>query len=525
MTVIVSSQIITVGGIQIFQYTATSASFGGSSEYLLFSSPLTGGSDTSLNTTSFWFKVDDADGDGDLMVFMESSTGSYSVVRNASDEIEITLKNSGGTTLWNFTSTDTFNSTTNTGWHILQFSVDLDGSPTADVYLDNEVLAGTDVTGPITGTIDYTTPEWSIGATETGTNKLTGELSEFWMDNTLLDFTVDSNRLKFLATVGDAIVPKELGNNGEKPTGTIPLLYFTGGIDSWHTNKGSGGGFTEFGVLTVGSTVTIDVVVLATTCDLSKLDYDGVTLSLSAVDSSPRVIAFRNDGTRMFMLGAANDSVFQYTLPTPWSLTGASYSGVSVNAISGFAEGLKFNNNGTRMYTTETIGSPGSANVHEYALSTAWDLSTAVDSSSPLNVFPLISSPNDIAFNTAGTKLFIASSDRKIYQYTLSVAFDVSTGTYDSVFFDTSTQTSCLQSITWCSPTILFVADFCNAALYQYDLTVNYDLSTASYSGNSYDVSGEDDGPVGIASKPDGTALFVSTVFTANAVFQYSYTL
>lgn len=41
---------------------------------------------------------------------------------------------------------------------------------------------------------------------------------------------------------------------GGNPTGTDPLVFFSGATASWHTNQGSGGGFTENGALTDAAT-------------------------------------------------------------------------------------------------------------------------------------------------------------------------------------------------------------------------------------------------------------------------------
>lgn len=265
-------------GLVIFKdgFEAISASFDGTNDFLTLGAGLTGAADSTKNLTSIWFKVDDAGGDGNLMVLGQSNTSSYSVVRNVAGKIEINLESSS-TVLWNFTSTESYNSTTNIGWHNLLFAADLGVSPTASVFVDNEVLAGTDNTAPTAGDIDYTVANWAIGASTAGTNKLTGELSEYYMTDEFLDITILANRLKFIDTTGGDLAPAFLGVNGSKPTGNVPIIFFTGSIDDWHTNVGFGGGFTENGELVAGSDPIIPrtTTVNFTEGSLFTWGYDG----------------------------------------------------------------------------------------------------------------------------------------------------------------------------------------------------------------------------------------------------------
>ena len=48
--------------------------------------------------------------------------------------------------------------------------------------------------------------------------------------------------------------------------------------------------------------------------DLSTASYDSVSFSVNAQDTNPYGIAFNNDGSKMYMVGDANDSVYQYTV-------------------------------------------------------------------------------------------------------------------------------------------------------------------------------------------------------------------
>jgi hypothetical protein len=91
---------------------------------------------------------------------------------------------------------------------------------------------------------------------------------------------------------------------------------------------------------------------LSTAFDLSTASYDSVSFSVSGQDTSPTSIAFNNDGTKMYVVGVSNDRVHQYSLSTAFDLSTASYDSVifSVNSQDPSPYGIAFNTDGTKMY-------------------------------------------------------------------------------------------------------------------------------------------------------------------------------
>jgi sugar lactone lactonase YvrE len=130
----------------------------------------------------------------------------------------------------------------------------------------------------------------------------------------------------------------------------------------------------------------------------------------------------------MFVLGTTSDRVQEYTLSAPWDITTATYtSNVSVTAQESSPNGLAFKPDGTKMFV---VGSAGD-DVNEYTLLTPWNVTTA----SFVQIFSVAAqdtSPEDVVFNPDGTRMFIlgATNDR-IYQYNLSTPWNVSTATFD----------------------------------------------------------------------------------------------
>jgi hypothetical protein len=95
-------------------------------------------------------------------------------------------------------------------------------------------------------------------------------------------------------------------------------------------------------------------------------------------------------------------------------------------------KGLFFKPDGTRMF----ISDEGRDRIFQYDLSTAWDVTTAVQQSdyiaTGLNP-PSANTPRSIIFKTDGTKLFIADDDEnRIQIYSLSTAWDLASATFDT---------------------------------------------------------------------------------------------
>ena len=257
--------------------------------------------------------------------------------------------------------------------------------------------------------------------------------------------------------------------------------------------------------------------------DVSSASYDIKSYDVTAQDTDPRSLAFSSDGTKMYVSGSQNNRVYEYDLSTAWDVSTTSYSNVflsySAQATSGY--GLAFKTDGTEMYVMcQSTGSP----VVQYTLSTAWDLSTASYSGNSFNTS--LGAPSGVFFKSDGTKMYtIDYVADDVRQYSLSTAWDVSTASYDSVNFSVASQDTTPFDLTFSSDgTKMFVAGITtNEAVYQYSLSTAWDLSTASYDSVLFDVSSQDTNPEGVFFKSDGTKMYVLTG-TLDVVYQYTTT-
>jgi len=136
---------------------------------------------------------------------------------------------------------------------------------------------------------------------------------------------------------------------------------------------------------------------------------------------------------------------------------------------------------------------------------TQTDIETAVDNS---NTGATVSSNLDAPVSAAGADL------RFIGGFQLSLASFLQP-------FDVSGQASSPQGVAFNGDgTAMFVIGNASDSVHQYSLSSGFDLSTASFTGTSFDVSGQDGGPQGVAFNGDGTAMFVIGS-SSDSVFQY----
>lgn len=259
----------------------------------------------------------------------------------------------------------------------------------------------------------------------------------------------------------------------------------------------------------------------AWSADLSSASYDSKSFSFTSQDTIPFGLAFNNNGTKMYMLGGFNDTVYQYSLSTAFDVSTASYDSVSFSVASQDSNSfnITFNNNGTKMYM---VGATGDS-VYQYSLSTSFDMSTASYDSVSFSVASQDITPYDVAFGSSGTKMYIVGfNNDSLYQYSLSTAYDLSTASYDSVSFSVATQETQPTDFAISSDgTEIYVVGLANDTVYKYTLSTAWDLSTASYASVSFSVASQENVPRNVTFNSSGSKMYI-VGSQNNSVYQYS---
>ena len=243
---------------------------------------------------------------------------------------------------------------------------------------------------------------------------------------------------------------------------------------------------------------------------LSDTTYDSISFSVGSQDTSMRDLVMSSDGTKLFTVGEVNDSVYEYALSTAYDVSSASYTdSFSVSSQENAPQGLAFSPDGLRFY----VCGGGGNTVFQYSMSTAWDISTASYVASGTS----ISTPLGLTFNPSGTSVYVVASTT-LWQYDLSTAWDITTASYVSQS-NVSAEDSAMKSIDFNSDgSKVFLLGDTNDKVFQYSLSTAYDASTDSYDSVSVAVAST---PNGISFGNSGTKLYVINQ-VAGIVYQYS---
>ena len=201
------------------------------------------------------------------------------------------------------------------------------------------------------------------------------------------------------------------------------------------------------------------------------------------------------------------DDTFEYLVDTN--------DQIDTTAQDGVAESVFFKPDGTKMY----VVGRSADEVNEYELSTPWSPSTATFTNA-LDVTTENTNPTGIYIRDDGLKFWICgyTNPDRIYQYSMSTAWDISTASYDNVSLLVGSGNS--LGFTQSSPqgiyfkydgTVLYIIGSSGDFIHQLDLSTAWDITTASYSGNTtgrLDINPPDATPSDIQINSSGTIVY-----------------
>ena len=199
--------------------------------------------------------------------------------------------------------------------------------------------------------------------------------------------------------------------------------------------------------------------------DLSTTNFSTPASILAA--NSVFNFEIKPDGTIIYI--TINNVITAYTLPTPWSLTGAVSLNSYTNADVVTIYGLRFGNSGKNLYL---IGS-GSTVVRQYPLTTPWNISTAATTS--ITTFntstQTVSTLYDIAFDPTGTKMMVVGvGNNTVVKYNLRSAWNVLSASFISGdSYSVNSQSTLSKSLDFKNDgSKMYISDDTNNRIYQY---------------------------------------------------------
>lgn len=410
----------------------------------------------------------------------------------------------------------------------------------------------------------YTTPILNVSNEETNPNGLA--------------FSVDGANVYIVGSGSDTVFQYSLNTPWSISSATYNGLKFSvGAQDSAPSDLAFKPDGSKMYILG-GTGDDINQYTLSESWNIASASFDSIVFSVTTQDTAPQGIAFRPDGTQMYVVGSSGDNVYQYSLSSAWNIASASYDSVFfyVGGQESVPQGVTFRDNGAKMFITGTSGD----DVNEYLLSESWNVASAAfsgvifnppvtpDLSTPsalefsndglslylldstrdaiyqfslseannisratflsrapsINILAQDSAPSDIALHPEGTRLYmlVSSTNRSVYQYDMSTPFDLRTAIYSNVSFSFSSQETSAQSLAFKPDgTKMYIVGSSQDRVFQYTLSSPWDIDSASYDSVNFLVGSQDSNPSGLTFKPDGTKMYM-VGGTLDNVHQYT---
>jgi len=243
--------------------------------------------------------------------------------------------------------------------------------------------------------------------------------------------------------------------------------------------------------------------------------------SIAAQEDIPTGIAFNSDGTKMFIVGIDGDDINEYSISVAYDLSSTvTHLDELPTTGSSAPQDLAFNANGTEVFIVDTGG-----NLLSWTLASAYDVSNPTAN----HDIDLGGTLRGLKFNNNGSKMFVFNeTNDSVVQYTLSTAYDPSTRSSTTVSYVSTVVTEHHQGIAFSSDgTKMYLVRGKPLGninwIVEYNLSIGYDLSsTITHVGtHEVNVDGDNEGISGLAFKPDGSKMFHAD-YRKNAVQEYT---
>lgn len=266
-----------------------------------------------------------------------------------------------------------------------------------------------------------------------------------------------------------------------------------------------------------GTALNVGVNSILSNVNVLGASYDSVSFSVAGQELTPTDLFFSPDGLKMYVLGNTGDDINEYTLTTAWLVSSAVFvTNFSVASQDGTPQGMFFRADGTKMYMVGTTNDT----VYQYTLSNPWSVATASYDSISFSV-AAEGTPAGLWFKPNGLSMYmVGSTSDAVYQYTLSTAWNVSTATFLQSFSISGQETIANSVVFTGDGSRMFVMGQTGDDVNVYNLTTPWNISTATFV-NVFSVSGQDTTPTGLYIKPDGTKMYMVGSAT-DTVYQYT---
>lgn len=251
-----------IGGGILGGFSANAVTFDGTNDYLTKSGNLTGISGTREGIVSFWIYISEAslnDTPTILYIGRPADFNPIFQVNLLSDgRVSIFGYESGGANVRLAARTSALDAITVDEWNHVLIAFDLTNSSNRGFYINGEAVTVSPWITYTNAVIAYeqlpaNTNAIGANAHQSYSVKLNGDLADVYFDTVYQDITDSAVREKFIRNGR----PVKRDSDGGYLGANIPKVWLSGRTDDWHTNKGTGGGFTENGTLTTSANLPV----------------------------------------------------------------------------------------------------------------------------------------------------------------------------------------------------------------------------------------------------------------------------
>lgn len=223
-----------------------------------------------------------------------------------------------------------------------------------------------------------------------------------------------------------------------------------------------------------------------------------------------------------FVRSAVLDQTTYFHIKRNVGESNVEYTGEFANVRQGNADQLRdfaFSPDGKTMFVLDGLFRI----IYQYDLELAYDFNTITYSGNSFDVSDDIAFPTTISLSPAGDRLFVSGLvPQDVLQYNMSGAFDVSTAVFNQSH--SIMETNFVIGMGWSRDgKKLYLIDQSEKMIFEYDVTVAWDVGTIEYTGNSLDVVSEETAPRSVEVSLDGNRIFI-IAGNRSSLLQYNMT-
>ncbi|WP_420575360.1 Ig-like domain-containing protein [Ekhidna sp.] len=212
--------------------------------------------------------------------------------------------------------------------------------------------------------------------------------------------------------------------------------------------------------------------------DLTQLTYSGDQIDVRTLTGTTSIgfvssIEFDDAGNKMFFTDGTLDNVFETNLSSPYDITSATEvtNTLFFGTVDGFVDDMEFSHDGHKLFLLGTAG------IHEYSLSIAYDIANA----SFVQSRDFVNNYKGMRFNDNGTKMYLISADEFIKEYTLSSAYNLTSATESyELNLGATGETNAQDLFFSADGSKMWITGVVRSKIFEYELATPFGLSTAT---------------------------------------------